>query len=585
LPLLRESQSRYASAVEIARAVNDPAASHFQEALANVDRVIAFLTQDAEESTAPVTDDTTLGRKLLDKYTKDVVAGKVSETRQQALDSALSQLGHLVGNSPDDVPGLTIQISRGLDAAKSMLPLTATSQDASTLPAGSRAEAVWKRFSGLKLYLAQDLTRQISQRESGSETVFSEIELLKKCGQAQTSLHKPGRSDKTVSGYETDTLRQLACDVRAVSLCHHLTLVSPLWPSLPLPQDPNAVFFSGGDLLRESLVHVCAKKQLKLLPRAAPKDFASSRWDQLRACHVALFDFTDYVRPDPDQPNLAVTAPVAAIAYELGVALTLGRPVIVLAKESQEPPFDVDVEPTLLKGDGRDDARLSDAIDDAMYGLQRGGEASSIAAASANLEERFLSAKEQLSRPQGLIVESLLKLIDDDVVRDPVKFRRFVEPVLGSVWPNSPLMVFPAWRGSYPEPTSRRCFHVTAFKPKWAGKTTKIITATCEAAKPRVEYVRGDLVPDPDIIRSIWDNLCQASHLVVDLTGLNANVALELGIAHALGRNVLLVTQDSVEEVDFPSLAKLRVHRYSLTGKPGMKPLRQALDKFLVQGA
>ena len=83
----------------------------------------------------------------------------------------------------------------------------------------------------------------------------------------------------------------------------------------------------------------------------------------------------------------------------------------------------------------------------------------------------------------------------------------------------------------------------------------------------------------------IWDNLCQASHLVVDLTGLNANVALELGIAHALGRNVLLITQDSVEQVHFPSLAKLRVHRYSLTGKPGTKPLRQALDNFLVQGA
>jgi hypothetical protein len=91
-------------------------------------------------------------------------------------------------------------------------------------------------------------------------------------------------------------------------------------------------------------------------------------------------------------------------------------------------------------------------------------------------------------------------------------------------------------------------------------------------------------VPDADIIRSIWDNLCQASHVVVDLTGLNANVALELGIAHALGRNVLLVTQDDLDRAPFKSLGKLRVHRYSLTGKPGIRPLRQALeDFFLVQ--
>ncbi len=61
---------------------------------------------------------------------------------------------------------------------------------------------------------------------------------------------------------------------------------------------------------------------------------------------------------------------------------------------------------------------------------------------------------------------------------------------------------------------------------------------------PSVEYIRGDHVLDADIIRSIWDNLCQATHVLVDLTGLNANVALELGIAHTLGRNVLLVSQD-----------------------------------------
>ena len=518
---------------------------------------------------------------------KDVNAGKVSETRQQALDPVLAQLGNLVRSSPEDVAGLTIQISSMLDVAKSMLPLTATSQDGSALPAGSRAEAVWRRFSGLKLYLSQDLTRRISQRESGSETVFSGIELLKKCGLAYTFLHQPGRSDETVPLYETDVLRQLACDVRAFSLCHQLTLVSPVWPSAPLPQDPNAVFFTGGNRLRKSLAHVCANKRLKLLAQAAPKNLATTRWDELRACHVALFDFTGYVRPDPDPDkpiDLAVTAPVAAVSYALGMALTLGRAVIVLAKEGRKPPFDVDIEPIWLKNDGSDDARLSDAIDDAMYALQRGGEASAIPASRAYLVEKFSSAKDSLPGPQRLIVESLLGLITDDVVRDPVKFRRFVEPVLGSVWPSSPLMVFPAWRGGYPVPRSRRCFHVTAYRPAWAAKTTKTIAATCETAKPGVEYVRGDQVPDADIIRSIWDNLCQASHVVVDLTGLNANVAVELGIAHALGRNVLLVTQDDLDKAPFKSLGTLRVHRYSLTGKPGIRTLRQALeDFFLVQ--
>src|SRR5262249_26790451 len=102
-----------------------------------------------------------------------------------------------------------------------------------------------------------------------------------------------------------------------------------------------------------------------------------------------------------------------------------------------------------------------------------------------------------------------------------------------------------------------------------------------KAAKPRSEYVRGDQVMDFDIMRSIWDHLCQASYIIVDLTGLNANVALELGIAHALGRNVLLVTQDAAVAPHFPVIAKLRMHRYSLKGDPGPKPLSDALSMFL----
>jgi hypothetical protein len=593
LALVQEARRRYASALEIARAEMPAGIEPANTALANADRVIALLTQaeglslriseldkqkealDAEEGAAPesVPDDAALFGKLLDVYNKDVAAGKVSDTRQQALDPVLSQLGSLLQTSPEDAAGMGTQISRMLDLARSMSHLTGTSQDASTLPVDSRADAVWKRFSRLKLSLSGDLMHQ----RGGSEAQFSGIEIFKRCGYAYTFLHQPGRDDDTVRSYETDVLRQLACEVRAFSLRDHLTLASPLWPSPPSPQDPNAVFFSGGDVLRELLAELCAKQKLKLLAQAALKDFASARWDQVRACCVALFDFTGYARPDPNRPiDLADTGPIAAVSYELGLALTLGRPVIVLANEGQYLPFDVDIEPIRLKGDGRDDVRLTDTIDDAIYGLQRGGEESSIAATLAYLNERF-------SGTQNFIVEQLLKLIDDEVVRDPVKFRRFVEPVLGRAMPDAPQMLFPAWPGSYPRPGLRRCFHVTAFGPAWAEETMKIVVAACKTAKPRVEYIRGDQVLDPDITRSIWDNLCQASHVVVDLTGLNANVALELGIAHTLGRNVLLVTQDSGKKGFFPSIAKVRMHRYSVTGDPGLKPLRHALDQFLAR--
>jgi hypothetical protein len=66
----------------------------------------------------------------------------------------------------------------------------------------------------------------------------------------------------------------------------------------------------------------------------------------------------------------------------------------------------------------------------------------------------------------------------------------------------------------------------------------------------------------PNVIRSIWEEIACATHVVVDLTGFNANVALELGIAHTLGRPCLLVGQDATVKHLFPMIAKQRFFSY-----------------------
>jgi len=74
--------------------------------------------------------------------------------------------------------------------------------------------------------------------------------------------------------------------------------------------------------------------------------------------------------------------------------------------------------------------------------------------------------------------------------------------------------------------------------------------------------VRGDLVSEPHVIRSIWEEICRATHVLVDLTDFNANVALELGIAHTLGRPTLMVGQGYTVELLFPMIAKARFSAY-----------------------
>ena len=49
-------------------------------------------------------------------------------------------------------------------------------------------------------------------------------------------------------------------------------------------------------------------------------------------------------------------------------------------------------------------------------------------------------------------------------------------------------------------------------------------------------------------------------------------------MAHALGRNVLLITQDDRPDLYFRSIAKIRMHHYSLEDPAG---LNRVLDAFL----
>lgn len=76
------------------------------------------------------------------------------------------------------------------------------------------------------------------------------------------------------------------------------------------------------------------------------------------------------------------------------------------------------------------------------------------------------------------------------------------------------------------------------------------------------------------IIQDIFELIFRSSIVIVDFTGKNPNVFYEAGIAHALGKTVLPITQSS-EDIPFD----LRHHRYILyrNDKEGLKKLKRDL--------
>ncbi|MCK4794131.1 MAG: hypothetical protein KAV87_60955 [Desulfobacteraceae bacterium] len=82
------------------------------------------------------------------------------------------------------------------------------------------------------------------------------------------------------------------------------------------------------------------------------------------------------------------------------------------------------------------------------------------------------------------------------------------------------------------------------------------------------------------IIHDIWDNIQIAGLIIADMTGKNPNVFYELGLGHAIGKNVILITQ-SLEDVPF-DLRHLRciLYKHSLRG---LIELRDKLKKTILQ--
>lgn len=89
----------------------------------------------------------------------------------------------------------------------------------------------------------------------------------------------------------------------------------------------------------------------------------------------------------------------------------------------------------------------------------------------------------------------------------------------------------------------------------------------------------ADIFGPTQIIEDIWEKINRARILIADLTGKNPNVFYEVGIAHTVGKDVLLITQN-MEDVPF-DLRHLRHIQYEYTPR-GMQLFESKLKATLL---
>jgi len=80
------------------------------------------------------------------------------------------------------------------------------------------------------------------------------------------------------------------------------------------------------------------------------------------------------------------------------------------------------------------------------------------------------------------------------------------------------------------------------------------------------------------VMNDIWKRICGSRVIIADCTNRNPNVFYEIGIAHTVGKPVIIITQKS-EDVPF-DLRHYRYIHYEYT-PPGMKKFEDALKKTI----
>ncbi len=378
--------------------------------------------------------------------------------------------------------------------------------------------------------------------------------------------------DEAVVTFERNEARALGLKARELALLPHLTLAKPFWDCPESYPESNQVFFAGAEQSRKLLAEVCDKKELKFAGEVRAQNYGQARWDSLRSSAIAVFDWQNYKQDGPTNGHEAAHE-LAAVAYELGLSLALGIPSVVLTKGKQLLPFDIDVEPTKLTGRTKEKNRalLETAIDNALYRQQRTVTESGLDATASWLQLSLAT------HPQRKVFEKM-GWFDEELTNDPIAFRAIILQLLTKWIGKAPVAIYPSWLAAYPDngdSSAGRLFHVMPFSQQWSASVAQAVAGVCRQSG--VTYERGDSSADERIMRRVWNGICTADFVVADLTGLNANVMIELGMAHALGRKTILIEQKHDSNVRrVRNLEKIEVKQYS-----SVSHLQTMLGKWL----
>ncbi len=578
LGLATEARARLQTALGLARAHMPDGVASVQADLATAESIVALLgtvkgldhridelkgelrRADARDRAAEASNMNALFDVLKQQFEKEKPS--LEPTRTAGLEDLMQSLEQVVRTGTREGNSLEEMLAnRGrLEALKRQLEpqVKRPSLKGAGAPTGSNSERLLAALQELKGFVGA------AGMAPGAATGMREVamDLFVRIARLTTWISQAGDDGVKVHQLENDQARALAHEVRLYATRQHVMLARPAWPHVEASVDANRVYFSGSAHMRAELttaLHFAGLEVTQAAPIGA--DFAARRWQDLRTANLAVFDLSD-------------AAP--QVYYELGIALAIGAQLLLIAADDTEIPFDIAQNVSRYPQGTALRAWLADEVQAAIYGLQfSAGKEASVASTRAYAEQ--LAAAEAGNVLLGVALKTLR-----GAGEDPIRFGEALANFNTQLGPREHEILQSRWPARYPDPRAPRNFAVMPFRAEREGAYAIVAGS---AKRAGVEPVRGDEAEGQEIIESIWQEICSATHVTVDLSGFNLNVCLELGMADTIGRRTLLIGEQGTErhlKDALPGVAKRRCLPYS--GDPNGTPQFAAgLQKFFTE--
>ncbi|MEZ4849185.1 MAG: hypothetical protein R3B93_11320 [Bacteroidia bacterium] len=292
---------------------------------------------------------------LQQRIDSDLKDGKVNKDRAETLNHILSQLGTIFSGNNNSIEGLMEQVQElHQNMEKNFDLLRDLSHSIPRPPIGSRA-AELKEFSWV---LRRFLIEEMSRPNKGPAESKKLLELNIQAVKVDKRIYEAGADDEFAKLVEKDEFRPFVQSVRAFSARSYSMLATPIWPVSRSSIQSQKVYYSGSVERKNMVANACGKLGLSLFETSSGQHVANTRWKQIQSAITTVFDLGLNEGPE-----------LSAITYELGIALTLGKPIVILATPENPPPFDVDLEALILAGNSKEEEKLVAAIDRSIIWL------------------------------------------------------------------------------------------------------------------------------------------------------------------------------------------------------------------------